>query len=126
MLTYILLWFPMLLIAIGNGALRDLGYKQRLGEKAAHQVSTATLLIFFALYIRWVIHQFPPSGSGQAWFIGLVWLLMTLVLETAMGRMQGKSWRLLLADYNITQGRIWILIPVWVTVAPVVFYTWNH
>jgi hypothetical protein len=28
----------------------------------------------------------------------------------------------LLADYDLTTGRLWVLIPVWVTVAPYLFY----
>ncbi|WP_132056134.1 hypothetical protein [Pseudocnuella soli] len=123
MLTYFLLWFPMLFIAIDNGALRDLGYKKRLGEAAAHRLSTITLILFFALYIGWAIQKFPPENISKAWLAGLLWLVMTLLLETGMGLKQGKSWRQIAADYDITQGRIWILIPLWVLVAPALFYT---
>lgn len=116
----------MLFLAIGNGALRDMGYKKMLGERAAHQVSTISLILLFAVYIRWAMSRFPPESTRQAVYVGLLWLIMTLVLETGMGLKQGKTGQQLLADYNVFRGRIWILIPLWVATAPVLFYTLYH
>ncbi|MDX6252789.1 MAG: hypothetical protein QOF10_6149 [Kribbellaceae bacterium] len=31
-----------------------------------------------------------------------------------------KPWQVLLADYDITSGRIWLLIPIWVAIGPTV------
>ena len=122
MLKYFLLWFSMLLIAITNGALRDLWYKKYTGELTAHQISTVTLIIFFALYIGYIIQRFPPSSSTQAVFIGIIWMIMTLVFEFGFGRLRGNSWQALLKDYNLSAGRIWIFIPVWLVIAPYIFY----
>ena len=33
-------WFVMLVVAVVNGAVRDLTYGKRMGELAAHQLST--------------------------------------------------------------------------------------
>ncbi|RYZ24563.1 MAG: hypothetical protein EOO16_00220 [Chitinophagaceae bacterium] len=122
MLTYLLLWFPMLLIAILNGTLRDLGYRKWLGNLAAHQLSTITLILLFAVYIRFVVHRFPPASGGQALFAGLFWVLLTLAFEFGFGRYRGHSWGDLLADYNLLRGRLWVLIPIWVGVAPYLFF----
>ena len=64
MLKYILAWFPMLLLAVLNGTLRDLGYKKYVGDLTAHQISTITLVILFALYIGYIIKRFSPSSSA--------------------------------------------------------------
>ncbi|GAA4334652.1 hypothetical protein [Flaviaesturariibacter amylovorans] len=122
MLTYLLLWFPMLLIAIVNGTLRDLGYKKWLGELPAHQFSTLTLIVFFAVYIRYVVHHFPPASETHALMLGLLWLVLTLAFEFGFGRYRGHSWNDLLADYNLLRGRLWVLIPVWVAIAPYLFF----
>jgi hypothetical protein len=124
MLKYILLWFPMLVIAIINGTLRDLWYKKYLGDLTAHQVSTFTLILFFALFIGFVFQKFPPSSSVQAILIGVVWVVMTLAFEFGFGRWRGNSWEKLFEDYNLLKGRLWVLIPIWITVAPYVFYRW--
>ncbi len=36
----------MLLIAIANGAVREIVYKKYVGELAAHQVATFSLMVF--------------------------------------------------------------------------------
>ena len=50
-IIYLFAWFPMLILAILNGILRDLGYKKYIGDLAAHQLSTVSLLILFGVYI---------------------------------------------------------------------------
>ena len=64
---YILLWFPMTLIAIFNALLRESVYGPYMSELRAHQVSTLTAIIFFGIYVwlisgRWRIE----SGSTSA------------------------------------------------------------
>jgi hypothetical protein len=122
MIKYVLLWFPMLLLAIANGTLRDLGYRRYTGILLAHQISTVTLIVFFAFYIHYIIQRFPPSSQGQALLIGLLWLLLTLCFEFGFGRLRGNSWMKLLEDYNLLKGRIWIFIPIWILIAPYLFY----
>ena len=122
MLKYFLLWFPMLLLAILNGAARDLGYKKLVGELTAHQLSTLSLLLLFAVYIGIVMRHFPPPTPTYTWSIGLLWLVLTLGFEFGFGLYRGNSWSKLLADYNLLQGRVWVLIPIWVAIAPYVLY----
>ena len=122
MLTYILLWFPMLVIAIINGGIREFVFKKFLGDLAAHQLSTLSLILFFAIYIRFVIMRFPPPSASMALLIGLVWVLMTLCFEFGFGRFRGNSWDTLLQDYNLARGRLWVLIPLWVLIAPYLFF----
>jgi hypothetical protein len=69
-----------------------------------------------------VINRFPPASSSQAIFIGLVWVVLTLIFEFGFGRYPGRSWPQLLEDYNLLKGRIWILIPLWLAIAPYIFY----
>lgn len=121
-LKYFLAWFPMLLLAIANGALRDLVYKKYLGELAAHQVSTFSLIILFAVYTGLIIKWIPPASANQAMLVGLLWLVLTLAFEFGFGRYRGNSWEKLFADYNLLKGRLWILLPAWVTIAPWLFY----
>ena len=122
MLKYILLWFPMLLIATMNGAIREYFFKKFLAELSAHQLSTVTLLILFAVYIWFVMMRFPPHSASMALGIGVIWVLMTLCFEFGFGRYRGNSWETLLRDYNLLKGRLWVLIPIWVLIAPYIFY----
>lgn len=112
----------MLLLAIGNGALREFVFKRYMGELAAHQLSTFSLLIFFAVYIGLLIKSMPPASANQAILTGLFWLALTLFFEFGFGRYRGNSWQRLFEDYNLLKGRLWILIPIWVAMAPYVFF----
>jgi hypothetical protein len=120
---YLLAWIPMVFIAVANGAIREAWLSPRLGELHGRQISTLLLLVFFALYIWLVVRRWPIGSSRQALAIGLAWIGLTLVFEFALGRfVSGLSWREMLAEYDLTAGRLWALIPLWVAVAPYVFY----
>ena len=125
MLKYFLCWFPMILIAVLNGTARDLWYKKFTGDLTGHQISTITLIILFGIYIGFIIKLYPPVSETQSIYIGLLWLILTLIFEFGFGLYRGNSWSKLFSDYNILKGRIWILIPIWVTIAPWIFFRIN-
>ena len=122
MLKYILAWFPMLIIAIANGALREMLFKKYLNDLRAHQLSTVTLILFFAGYIWYIIRKWPPDSQKQSILIGVLWLLLTLCFEFGFGYYRGNTWNKMLAEYNLFEGRLWIFIPLWVLLAPYIFY----
>jgi ATP adenylyltransferase/5',5'''-P-1,P-4-tetraphosphate phosphorylase II len=120
-LRYILAWIPMVFIAILNGAIRDLGYGKRLPELRAHQISTITALLLFGTYI-FALTRLWQIDRDQAIVVGLIWLVLTLGFEFLFGHYVAKHpWAKLLHDYNILAGRLWILIPIWIAIAPYLF-----
>jgi len=121
-LIYFIAWFPMLLLAILNGSLRDLGYKKHLGELAAHQLSTVSLLILFSIYMFLVVKKYPPSSTHQALLLGFFWMGLTLLFEFGFGAYRGNSWEKMLLDYNLFRGHIWVLIPIALAIGPYVCY----
>jgi len=120
---YILVWFPMVLIAILNGAIRDTWYGKYIGELRAHQISTLTGMVLLGVYI-WVISRlWPLESRRQALVVGLIWLAMTVCFEFLFGHYAaGHLWSRLIQDYNIFTGRLWALLLIWVAFAPYVFY----
>ncbi|HSS51063.1 MAG TPA: hypothetical protein VLX28_19145 [Thermoanaerobaculia bacterium] len=123
MWKYLLLWFPMLLLAFANGTLRELWIRKHAGELLAHQISTVLLLLLFALYTWIVVRVWPPESADHAFTIGLLWLFLTLAFEFLFGHYaSGRSWSALLNEYNVLAGRLWALVPLWVAVAPYVIY----
>ena len=122
MFKYILIWFPMILIAVINGTARDLWYNKYFEELAARQLSTVTLIILFGIYISIMLKKYPVQSESQAWQIGIIWLVLTLIFEFGFGKIAGHSWTELFQEYNILKGRIWILIPIWIFFTPYIFY----
>jgi len=122
MIKYVLCWFPMVLLAVLNGAARDLGYKKYVSALAAHQLSTLSLMVLLGAYSYWVVKTWPPTSETQALRIGIVWSVLTLAFEFGFGLLRGNSWKQLLQAYNMTEGQIWILIPIGVALAPYLIY----
>lgn len=123
LLRYTLAWFVLMIAAIINGALREAVYKNSLGDLRAHQLSTLTGIILFGVVI-WALSRFWPLASAQqAWTVGFIWLAMTIAFEFFFGHfVAGHPWSKLLQDYNIFAGRVWLLVLIWTTIAPYLFY----
>ncbi|MNF01107.1 hypothetical protein D3C80_2000470 [compost metagenome] len=71
------------------------------------------------------MRKYPPFSLQQALFIGLMWCLMTLIFEFGLGLLGGNTWEMMLEDYNILKGRLWVLVPIWLSIAPALFYRMN-
>jgi hypothetical protein len=77
------------------------------------------LLVALTAYVWWLHRRRPIPTERQACAIGLAWVAMTLTFEFGWGGLvEGLSWASMLADYDITAGRIWVLVPIWTVLAP--------
>jgi hypothetical protein len=113
-------WFVFMVFAIINAIIRQGVFSSFLSELRAHQLSTFTLMILF-LMITYVVFRFTDISlsDNQAFFMGTVWLILTISFEFLAGHFVfGNPWEKLFADYNVFMGRIWILIPLTTFVAP--------
>jgi hypothetical protein len=60
---------------------------------------------------------------GQAVVVGLIWLVLTVLFEFAMGRyVSRQSWEQLLQAYNLFAGSLWPLLLVTVAVLPALVF----
>lgn len=119
--TWVPGWFGMLALALVNGTFRAVVTQPLLGETAARALATVILLAALTGYVWWLHRRRPIPTERQAWGIGLAWVAMTLTFEFGWGRLvEGLSWATMLADYDVTAGRIWLLVPIWTALAPVV------
>jgi apolipoprotein N-acyltransferase len=121
--THILWWFAFPFVAIFNAILREFIYKKPLGDLAAHQISTVTGIIIFAVVFYLIFKKWKIESVKHAIIIGLIWLGLTILFEFGFGHyIMGNPWQKLFHDYNLADGRVWSLFLVWITVAPFVFY----
>ncbi len=123
MFKYALLWLPLVFIAIVNGAIRDCTYQNALGELAAHQLSTLTGIILFGIYIWAIGLKWKLESPRQAVAVGLLWLAFTVAFEFLFFHfVAGHPWSVLLEAYNVFEGRVWVLVLVFVAIAPYLSY----
>lgn len=115
-----LIWFTILLGAIINGAIRETFLKLRLGDATAHVIS-ALLLSAAVFFVTWIsIRWIAPSQPRDGWAIGVWWLTLTLAFEFLGGHyLFGTPWQVLLNDYRIFDGRLWLLVLASTLLAPV-------
>jgi hypothetical protein len=116
---WLVAWLGLPVLGIANGALRDATYKQAMGELAAHQLSTVTLLGLMAAYL-WVLEgRWPIRTSREAFAIGGSWAVLTILFEFGFGHyVVGDSWSTLLRAYNPGEGRVWAAVPLWTLLGP--------
>jgi hypothetical protein len=112
------IWLTILVMASLNGAARDLIVGPRIGDTVARAISTAVLSGLVLLVARASIRWVGPGSARQAIAVGLFWLVLTLTFEFGAGRISGKPWSVVLADYNLLRGRIWVLVPIVTFFAP--------
>ena len=116
---WLLGWLGMAGLALLNGTFRALVTQPWLGEEVARRVATIMLLVVLAAYVAWLHRRCPLASAGFAWKVGLAWAGMTLAFEFGFGRfVEGLSWATMLADYDLSRGRIWLLVPIVTAVLP--------
>lgn len=114
LIRYLLTWLLLFFAGFVNGTIREFVYKQYVGELAAHQISTVTLILFITLIVWLVYHRLPLENYTQCVAIGLMWMLMTAAWEFIFGHyVMGHPWEKLLHDYNLREGRVWVFVLIW-------------
>jgi len=93
-----------------------------MGRDLAHSLSVVPLLIAIVAWAMWVARRWPLRDSRTALRVGVTWLALTLAFEFGLGALQGLSMEEMLAEYDITRGRLWPLIPLATLLAPPVVY----
>jgi hypothetical protein len=104
-------WGLLLGFAVINGLLRQLVLEPHLGPEPAHILSTTTLAgaVFLAAFF---FVGLRPAGSSTAELltVGVLWAVLTAVLELGLGLARGIASEDLFRDYDVTRGRLFGLV----------------
>jgi hypothetical protein len=115
------MWFLFLATAILNGLLRENFLANHLSELSAHQLSTllfsAAIFLITAIFIK----RIGLTNNKQLLAVGLFWAGLTVAFEFLFFHyVGGKSWDVLLADYNLFEGRLFFLVLVTTLLSPLI------
>ena len=72
--AWLLAWLGGPLIGIANGTVRELAYKDRVGELTAHQISTGSAIVLFAGYFELLADY--DLRKGRLWPLVLAWIVL--------------------------------------------------
>jgi hypothetical protein len=115
----LVIWVVMLVAASVNGAVREAVLIPGLGDLAGRVVSTLSLCLLIVVLTYTTIRWIRPRSRREAWAVGGMWVTLTLAFEFLAGHfLFGNPWSRLLEDYNVSRGRIWILVLVTIVLAP--------
>lgn len=123
----VFVWILLLSAAILNGAFREKVLVPLFGSRAAHWTSTVLLCLLIMGIAGLMFAWLDVATRRESWIVGIVWILLTVAFEFLAGHFAfGKPWSMLLADYDIFSGRIWILVLVTTGLAPPLLYGWKR
>ena len=107
-----LVWLAIIPLAILNGGIRIYWLIPALGEGWAH-IASSIILSAVIFVMAWYTLRHTLGSSRQAMIVGLMWVTFTVLFEFGFGHyVMGHAWTKLLADYNVFQGRVWVLVLV--------------
>ena len=115
-----LTWLGFATVAVAGGIFRVMLLEPGLGEHLANIIETLGLTLILAGAV-WVATPWLIPGLGQRDLkrLGLFWVALTLAFEFLFGHfVDGADWGALLSNYDITAGRLWILVPLTMGIGP--------
>lgn len=114
----ILIWLSIIPLAILNGGLRDAFLTPRLGENWAQPISGIILILLIFIVSFIFIPRIGKGAPKTYWKIGILWVALTIVFETVLGLAMGNTLTELLRAYDVTTGNIWLLVILFIGIAP--------
>lgn len=118
---------PLTIIAVLNGLFRTFVLSRFLEEQHARQISSLMMLVLLFWYTEFIYDKLAIRKASDAWATGIIWFLLTVVLEFCLGFFVSKlSLQEMLADYNILTGRLWPLVLLGTLLAPYLYYRFGE
>jgi hypothetical protein len=114
-------WVGLAVVAIANATVRELVYAPVVGDYWGHVASTVTFVAALSA-VAYVYFGRVEHTVRELVAIGAGWLALTVAFEFGFGHyVMGTSWDVLLADYDVLAGRVWVLVLLAMLLVPVVF-----
>jgi hypothetical protein len=111
-------WLPIPAMAVVNGGVRDLVYAKFMSETLAHSISVLPLMAAIAAWAWFLAGRWPLADQRAGLRIGLIWFVLTLTFELGLGALRGVELTEMLAQYDVTRGHLWPLVPLTMGLSP--------
>lgn len=97
-------WLVIIAAEFLHGAARVLFLESLVGDFRARQIAvfTGILIILAISYV--FVRRLCAVNNSQLFFVGLLWVALTVAFEISLGRALNQSWERILSDYDIARG----------------------
>lgn len=113
-------WLGFLAVAVTFGIIRDKILTPGLGPLGGRAVGTFLVCVGIFGLIYLYVRKLKAAHRNILLKLGIFWTVLTIAFECLFGRYaMGVSWKLLLADYNVVQGRLWPMVLMVTLLGPV-------
>jgi len=115
------IWVILAVSAIVIATFRNGVLLPPFGEQTAHQLGTVLYLILQFIIIFIFIKKIKVKEIKTLLGIGIFWVVITIIFEFAFEHyVMGHPWQKLFADYNLFNGRLWVLVLINNIAAPLI------
>jgi hypothetical protein len=98
------IWLTVVAVESLHGAMRRIVLQPHLGDLPARQVSVLTGAVLIIIVFWFTLKSLGPQPGRRWWELGLLWLMLTLAFEIALGRSAGMSWDRIASDFDPRRG----------------------
>lgn len=123
LLRGLVVWLVFIIVESVLGTLRVLFVEPQVGTEVAQRIGliagSAALLAVAYLFINWL----GAAGWAALLGVGVFWVVLTFLFEMGIGRLRGRTWQSLLADYNVMHGGLMSVAMVLLLFAPLIART---
>lgn len=121
LLRGLMVWLVIIAMEFLHGTARIVWLEPLVGDFRARQISVFTgslmILAIAFLFIRWL----RASQVTQLLRVGLLWLVLTIGFEIALGRfIMQLSWERIFSDYNLLRGGLMPIGLLVLTLSPLI------
>ena len=104
------IWFILAVAVIAVATFRVGVLLPPFNEQTAHHLGTILYLIVQFIIIYLFIRKMRIKNVKTLLEIGFFWIVITVIFEFIFGHyVMGHPWQKLFADYNLFNGRLWVL-----------------
>jgi hypothetical protein len=101
----VMVWLLLIGVETVHGILRPIFLAPLVGDLSARGITVFTgsllILIVAGLTVRWI----RASGKRQLLLVGLIWVILTMLFEVALGRwVLDLPWERIYEDYDLRNG----------------------
>ncbi len=112
----------MAVVAVANGVFREVAIVPRMGDYSGHLLSTALLIAaILALSYGYFSRSRIDYRRAELLAVGVIWVVLTVGFEFLVGHLEGIPVEDTLAQYDVLAGQVWVLVPLALFLAPLVF-----